>query len=455
MTSTRSKISSVITFQEPCEVTTFDKCDVSKEEAKYREPLIGYGDEQFIKHDPIYKLVVLPRAVQHVINHRWFQRMAKIRQLGPIIYSEKQATHTRYEHSIGVGYLAYICMNHLRSKYDEITVRESMYVTLAGLLHDVGHGPYSHSFDVTLKASEKHKDKPYIRHEYRSQAITQELLRELVDDKVLDFTQAEINTVMYFIDGKSYKKYWSADENIKANPKLIDDCNYYPNDILEFYHGIEQIVNNIPNQLDVDKLDYIQRDSIYLGFAEKWKGKINTITDIIEKSLIIGGMWVFHYTAFPNIIEYMHRRLSLYVNVYNQQDFVSIDMMIREAFQKADAVINITGSSDVTNKHEIEAFCELTDDDIIARIMLSIDPRIKPAKTLIESVLKGEPTYNCNGTYAAKEMPNSFGRVKFEKYGPYSDASAPDIMMGKIRFCDDEGRLIQDIKDYKFYRSYT
>ena len=106
-----------------------------------------------ILNDPIYGLIEIPKGlILDLIEHPIFQRLRRISQLGLTHYVYPSATHTRFSHSIGAMHLTRQAIHILRSKGVSITAEEAEAVTIAILLHDLGHGPFSHSLEHHLLA---------------------------------------------------------------------------------------------------------------------------------------------------------------------------------------------------------------------------------------------------------------------------------------------------------------
>ena len=145
--------------------------------------------------DPVHREYELPPELVDIINTPIFQRLRRLRQLATAHYVWLGATHTRFEHSISVAYLAGTMAKNLQRKQPElnITQRQILLVQFAGLLHDVGHGPFSHLFDdVFLKGV----DSAMAHHEMRSVAIVARLLTE----SSFEYSPEEIAFVQSLID---------------------------------------------------------------------------------------------------------------------------------------------------------------------------------------------------------------------------------------------------------------
>lgn len=186
--------------------------------------------------DCIYRFIEVPDICLQIIDTPYFQRLRDIKQLGLTSYVFPSANHTRFEHSIGVMYLAGEFIEKLLENSPEIiiTPREKLLVQVAGLLHDVGHIAFSHFMDHIMN-----EKRGYELHEKRSIYLLKLINDHLYiqNDKLL-FTQEEIEMIGDMILGNT--------EN-KNKPFLYE------------------IINNKRHGLDVDRFDYLQRDSYHTG----------------------------------------------------------------------------------------------------------------------------------------------------------------------------------------------
>lgn len=194
--------------------------------------------------DPIYGHFTLPDACWSFIDNFEFQRLRNLKQLGNSYHIFPGATHTRFEHSLGTSNLANLTMHYLTPQLKENDLdmndikflRES--VALAGLLHDVGHGPFSHLFDKCLESfydakndcnvpnkssNNSYKDQlsnyslhELCEHEYRSSA----LIDYMIDKHYLNFEKNQIYLVKNLILGGQFKR-WKNQEEGKSNYKFL------------------------------------------------------------------------------------------------------------------------------------------------------------------------------------------------------------------------------------------
>jgi len=186
---------------------------------------------------------------------------------------------------------------HLQVKQPElnITERQILLVQLAGLLHDVGHGPFSHLFDdVFLKNS----DSPMAHHEQRSVAIVARLLKK----SAFDYSAEEIAFVQSLI----------------APTKGQEGFLYH-------------IVANQVNHLDVDKMEYIKRDARACGLSQ---GGFDTDTmRIINAARVVDGCICYHYKVYEDIYNLFQTRYRLHTTVYRHSAVVAIHYMVSDALR--------------------------------------------------------------------------------------------------------------------------
>ncbi|MFI5172523.1 MAG: HD domain-containing protein, partial [Chitinophagales bacterium] len=172
-----------------------------------------------IINDPVYGFITIPyEIVFDIIEHPWFQRLRRIQQLGLSNLVYPGAMHTRFNHALGAMFLMGKAISILRSKGKEITEKEAEAATIAILLHDIGHGPFSHALERTIISN--------VSHEQLSILFMKNL-----------------NTIF--------------------NNRLSLAIDIFTNN----YHKkfLNQLVSS---QLDVDRLDYLTRDSYFTGVHE-------------------------------------------------------------------------------------------------------------------------------------------------------------------------------------------
>ena len=203
---------------------------------------------------PLHGFITLTPRMRQIVDTPEFKRLHKLRQLGVTYLVYPSANHTRFEHSLGVSHLAKLLMISLSKKNIDLNIDENLIelVQIAGLIHDIGHGPFSHLYDdLLLNPEDPH-------HEERGIQI----FKKMVQKYTLPFTIQEVNFIIQLI-----------------NPNEENKNNW-----------LYQIIANKYCSIDVDKIDYIQRDSYHLGFglSEKYE-RLITMADVklLDDNLVL------------------------------------------------------------------------------------------------------------------------------------------------------------------------
>jgi len=319
---------------------------------------------QFLKKANIYRDVIHDTitttvVASAIINSPYFQRLRYLQQLGVCFLVFPNANNKRFEHSIGTYHLVekllvniinnsdikeinrsllkvpYIkSMNH-NSDHESTLLLDDYIIELvkiAGLCHDLGHGPLSHLFDEWLLKQTDLINCDMIHHENRSIRILQE---------IINTTYVGNTPLTSFIDDNAF--------NFIA--ELINPTNETPNNF------IFQIVSNNINGLDVDKLDYICRDSFYLGLNTSFQ-----FTRIINNVKVIDDNICFPEKISYDILKVFRKRYDLHKQFYNHKTVICIELLIKQILDRLDTIINIKGI--FTDGFNVDRFNELTDATI-------------------------------------------------------------------------------------------
>lgn len=286
-----------------------------------------------ILNDPIYGFISLPsELIFDLIEHPYFQRLRRITQLGLTYLVYPGAYHTRFHHAIGAMHLMQRAVGVLRSKGHDITAEEEEAVYIAILLHDIGHGPFSHALEHTLVRN--------VDHEQLS-ALFMERLNHSFDGKL---------TMAIRIFRNEYPKR-------------------YLNEL-------------ISSQLDMDRLDYLRRDSFYTGVTE---GAINserllTMLNVSDDRLVVDAKGIY------SVEKFIVARSLMYWQVYLHKTVLSAEFMLVNVLQRAKELaaegVEIHGTTALrTFLYEdptlvdfeqsetlLDTFAHLDDSDIMAAI---------------------------------------------------------------------------------------
>lgn len=239
-------------------------------------------NDDLIISDSVYGFVVVPNGLlRDIVEHRWFQRLGRIRQLGLAAYVYPGATHTRKEHSLGAFHLMQKAVKSMQDKGYFIFEQEEQGVLAAALLHDIGHGPMSHQTEGALIEG--------ISHE----TFTRRMMEHI---------------------------------NIELGGKLGYAIEIYKGrGTRPFLHEL------IGSQLDMDRLDYLCRDSYYTGVREGTIGadRIIGMLDIDDDHLVVKSKGIY------TIENYLMARRLMYWQVYLHKTAVATERMLRSVIKRA------------------------------------------------------------------------------------------------------------------------
>lgn len=239
-----------------------------------------------IINDPVYGFVTIPGDLAFdIISHRYFQRLRYIKQLGVTDFVYPAALHTRFQHALGALHLMGVVLDSLRHKKVEISDHEYESAQLAVLLHDIGHGPFSHALEDTLL--------PGIHHESLSYLFMEKLNREF--DGALDLC------LKIFRD--SYER--------------------------KFFHQL------VSSQLDIDRLDYLKRDCFFTGVQEGNIGveRITSMLNVHHNELVVEEKGIL------NIENFLNARRFMYWQVYLHKTSVAAERMLVNLIRRAQALV--------------------------------------------------------------------------------------------------------------------
>lgn len=232
-------------------------------------------------NDPVYGFISIDsELVFELIEHSYFQRLRHIKQLGLTEFVYPGALHTRFHHALGALHLMTRVLNQLRSKGIEISNEEFEATQIAILLHDIGHGPFSHTLEECMLQ--------HVHHESVSFLFMKKLHHQL----------GGLDLAMRIFQ------------------------NTYPR---KFFHQL------VSSQLDIDRLDYLQRDSFFTGVAE---GAIG-VDRIIEMLNVAGDKIVVEEKGVNTIEHFLNARRFMYWQVYMHKTAVSAERMLVNIIRRA------------------------------------------------------------------------------------------------------------------------
>ena len=276
--------------------------------------------------------MTLPSAlVYDVVQHPYFQRLRRIRQLGMSEWVYPGATHTRFHHALGAMNLMVKALDTLRGKGVEITEEEKEAAILGILMHDIGHGPYSHTLEYTLAQGVNHEDISIM----------------LMERMNIEFGGA-LRLAIDIFRGDYHKK--------------------------PFLHQL------ISGELDMDRLDYLMRDSFYTGVSEGIVG----VDRLIHMLNVKDGDLVVEEKGIYSVEKFLVARRLMYWQVYLHKTVIAADALLVSILQRAREMAK-TGSTlgsyhplmhflfkdvnpDDFNEEDLDLFVLLDDIDIMSAI---------------------------------------------------------------------------------------
>lgn len=285
-----------------------------------------------IFNDPLYGFITVPKGILlDLIDHPYMQRLHRIRQLGLSYMVYPGALHTRFHHALGALHLVQQAIEILKKKGVDINDEEATGTQIAVLLHDIGHGPFSHSLEGILI--------PGINHE----ALTLQTMHRLNEE-----FNGQLTVAISIFENRFPKK---------------------------FLHNL------VSGQLDMDRLDYLNRDSFYTGVSE---GVISS-ERIIKMLNVHNGELVVEQKGIYSIEKFLIARRLMYWQVYLHKTVLAAEQLLINIIRRAKEVFDEAGLVSVTssplayflqsktaedlNKEDlVKRFSRMDDADVISSI---------------------------------------------------------------------------------------
>lgn len=280
-----------------------------------------------IINDPVHGFIKIPYEILFdVIEHPYFQRLRRIGQTGLLNLIFPGATHTRFHHALGATHLMFTALETLKLKGITISKDEEKAALLAILMHDIGHGPFSHALENMLMEDWHH-----------------EKLSLLLMDKLNQEFDGQLSMAIEMFKGKYHRKFFN------------------------------QLISS---QLDVDRMDYLKRDSFFTGVSE---GNVNTeriisMMNVSEDELVIDAKGIY------SIENYLTARMFMYWQVYYHKTAALSEHILVKILERAKELTlegkDLPGSNNLkyfltknkfaeASEEDILRFTELDDNDII------------------------------------------------------------------------------------------
>ncbi|HVN56807.1 MAG TPA: HD domain-containing protein [Bacteroidales bacterium] len=394
--------------------------------------MVHKTNKRKIINDPVYGFINIPGDfIYDIIEHPWFQRLRNIRQLGLTSFVYPGATHTRFQHAIGALHLMTMAIRTLRDKGVNISSEEEEATLVAILLHDAGHGPFSHALENSIISGISHEE------------ISLLLMKKLNEDY-----KGRLSLAIEIFTGK-YKR--------------------------KFLHEL------IAGQADMDRLDYLNRDSFFTGVIEGSVGsdRIIRMLNVVNNRLVIDEKGIYSLEKFI-----IARRL-MYWQVYMHKTVLSSESMLVNILKRAKELAvsgndiyatpalrfflyneigpaDLAGKGQFTSGHIATNFTRLDDSDILVsakywaddndRVLADLSRRLMQ-RDLLAIELQNEPFDVKRVTELKRSVTEKFSiSQSLAKYYVFSGnvsnlAYAPDAPEIKILLRSGKTAELQAVSD--------
>ncbi|PIK40866.1 putative deoxynucleoside triphosphate triphosphohydrolase SAMHD1-like [Apostichopus japonicus] len=447
-------------------------------------------------NDSVHGHIEIPLLVS-IIDTPEFQRLRFIKQLGMCYFVYPGASHNRFEHSLGVSYLAGELARTLQSKQKnlKITKEDILCVEIAGLCHDLGHGPFSHLFDEAFlpKVRPDYKGK----HEKLSVDMFEHMLKKNKLRKQFENYKLEEEDIVFIKE----QIFGVGEKKVRAV------CNYLPeegtelpinkNELLTIlkrdtqegflevvneegergivskemveeiwsYKGrgkdksyLYEIVANKRNGIDVDKWDYFARDSVHLGIPNPfdWKRYLRFARVLHEPD---GSQICTRDKEITNLYDMFHTRYTLHRRAYQHRVNKILEAMIVEALKEANDYLLFPGKDGKMKKmsesiDDMEAYSKLN-DHIIWTILCTTDGKLKKSRDLVNRILTRD-LFVCVGQtqlkkkVASHETPMKLVSQLIDIENDYTEKEIFDRLSGKAKETIKQSDIVVHIANFSY-----
>jgi HD superfamily phosphohydrolase len=335
-----------------------------------------------IINDPVYGFISIPtELIFDLIEHPYFQRLRYIKQLGMTHLVYPGALHTRFHHAIGAMYLMDTAIETLRNKGHNVSDEEEEAVTIAILLHDIGHGPFSHALERTIIEGIDHED------------ISSMLMNKLNEQ----------------FDGR-------------LTMAISIFNNTFPR---KFLHQL------VSSQLDMDRLDYLNRDSFFTGVSEGVisSERIIKMLNVKDDHIVVDAKGIYSIEKFLIARRLMYWQVYLHKTVIAGEELlVKIFKRCRELTIKGEDLFatpalkhfikgGISKDAFMNQDHHLETFASLDDTDIMAAVKVWTGHNDFILSTLSQNLVQRKLYHvDISNKRPDKEFVNSLIKKAIKKY---------------------------------------
>ncbi|WP_410221779.1 HD domain-containing protein [Pedobacter sp.] len=291
-----------------------------------------------IINDPVYGFITIPSdLIYDLISHPYFQRLRYIKQLGMTHLVYPGALHTRFHHALGAMHLMGLSLEVLRNKGHFISAEEEEAATIALLLHDIGHGPFSHSLEHTLARGIQHED-----------------ISQLIMNKLNEEFDGRLDLALSIFKNQYHRAFFS------------------------------QLISG---QVDLDRMDYLNRDSFFTGVSEG----VISFDRIIKMFNLVNDELVIEEKGIYSVEKFLIARRLMYWQVYLHKTVIAAEQLLVKILERAKELSskghilfatpalqhflqnNVNDENFFNEEIHLNKFTQLDDQDIHAAIKVWAD----------------------------------------------------------------------------------
>jgi HD superfamily phosphohydrolase len=351
-----------------------------------------------IINDPVYGFITIPsELIFDLIEHPYFQRLRYIKQLGMTHLVYPGALHTRFHHALGAMHLMGMTIEILCNKGHDITPEEEEAVTIAILLHDIGHGPFSHALEQTIVEGISHEDISLV----------------LMDRLNVQF-DGRLTMAIDIFTGTYHKKF------------------------------LHQLVSS---QLDMDRMDYLSRDSFFTGVSEG----VISFDRIIKMLNVKDDYVVIEEKGIYSIEKFLVARRLMYWQVYLHKTVIAAELLLGKILERSRELSlageelfatpalnyfltnNITITAFINSNNDLDTFASLDDTDIMSAIKVWASHDDFILSTLCQNLITRNLYHvEITNTPPSAEVVNQLVESAIEKYGITEDEASYFVFTDSI-----------------------
>jgi HD superfamily phosphohydrolase len=325
-----------------------------------------------IINDPVYGFITIQyEIIYDLLSHPFFQRLRNIKQCAMTHFVYPGAVHTRFHHALGATHLMHLALETLKSKGQSITDEEAEAVTIAILLHDIGHGPFSHALENCIIEDVHH-----------------ETISALIMDKLNQEFNGRLSLAIEIFNNRYQKKF------------------------------LHQLVSS---QLDLDRMDYLNRDSFFTGVSEG----VISFDRIIKMLNVADDKIVAEEKGIYSVEKFIIARRLMYWQVYLHKAVIAAETMLIKILKRAKELAlqgeelfttpafkeflynRISEEHFISDEKYLQLFVQLDDNDISVCIKIWADHSDKVLSFLCKSLINRE-------LFRVEIQKEEFGKSKIE-----------------------------------------